>query len=132
MWEWLAENGCRPHILVDINAKGLQVPAHLRNREVLALNIAMHSTHNLQMGNLEITCGMTFNGAHASIVVPMDAIMAIYSPDAPANGVGYTFPIAAAPSGEAAHEVDISAPSADNTTAEATDKKRPPFLTVVK
>jgi stringent starvation protein B len=144
MYEWLADNGAgRIYIMVWLEHPGVKVPPHLvakaktdkRNYEIL--NISMNAAAHLKLDNLEITCSMRFNGAPYAIVVPVDAVKAIYSPDLP-NAGSMQFDVTR-PVTEADHaSLDMSKVTGDPPMAqdrpkdEPSDKKKPPFLSVVK
>jgi stringent starvation protein B len=95
MYDWLSDNNVRPHVMVELTHPKLQIPPHLRQaitkKKFEVFNISMNSTGDLHLGNEEITCKARFGGKLFCLVLPIDAIAAIYSPDEPMNGGGMQF-----------------------------------------
>jgi len=86
--EWILDNGQTPHLIVDINARGLEVPEQAIQDGKLVLNIAPQATRHLEMGNESITFQARFAGSPFNIFLPIDAVMAIYARE---NGQGMMF-----------------------------------------
>jgi stringent starvation protein B len=86
--EWIIDNGQTPHIIIDINGEGVDVPDQAIQDGKLVLNIAPQATRNLEMGNECITFQARFSGSPFNIYLPIDAVMAIYARE---NGQGMMF-----------------------------------------
>ena len=88
LYEWITDNGLTPHVLVDAEFDGVNVPDHAIQKGKVVLNIASDATENLLLGNEAITFKARFSGRPFQISVPMDAVIAIYARE---NGQGMMF-----------------------------------------
>ena len=86
--EWILDNGQTPHVIVDINAEGVDVPDQAIQDGKLVLNIAPQATRDLEISNEFISFQARFAGAPHDIFLPIDAVMAIYARE---NGQGMMF-----------------------------------------
>lgn len=113
--EWCVDQGLTPYLQVAVNEHCRVPREHVRDGHIV-LNVSMTATNQLLMGNDEISFQARFNGAVFSVLVPVDAVAAIYARE---NGQGMAFE--ATPSGEAGE-----APHAEPDAApEDTDPKPP-------
>jgi len=88
LYEWIADNGLTPHVLVDAAYDGVDVPDHAIQEGRIVLNIATGATENLQLENETIFFKARFSGKPYQITVPMGAVIAIYARE---NGQGMMF-----------------------------------------
>jgi stringent starvation protein B len=88
LYEWIADNGLTPHILVDAEVDGVNVPDHVIQKGKVVLNIADGATEQLMLDNEIIEFKARFSGNPYQIVVPMNAVIAIYARE---NGQGMMF-----------------------------------------
>ena len=88
LYEWITDNGLTPHVLVNAEADGVDVPPHVVQKGKVVLNIATSATEQLQLENDTIFFKARFSGKPYSIRVPMDAVIAIYARE---NGQGMMF-----------------------------------------
>lgn len=51
LYEWIADNGMTPHLLVDATRPGVQVPPHAVKDGKVVLNIAERAVAHLHMDN---------------------------------------------------------------------------------
>lgn len=123
IFQWISDNGMTPHLLVDVSVEGVQVPAeHVQNGKII-LNIAPMAVSGLVLGDDEVTFSARFSGSSRSIIIPVDAVLAIYAKE---NGQGMMF------------SEDDGAISADETDGDGDDpepdpdKPKRPSLRVVK
>jgi len=86
--EWILDNGLTPHIIVDAQAPGVEVPSTAQEDGRLVLNIAPRATRHLEMGNERFSFETRFAGTPHRVLVPVDAILAIYARE---NGQGMVF-----------------------------------------
>lgn len=86
--EWILDNGLTPHIIVDIQADGVAVPAQAIQDGKLVLNISPRATKGLEMANDSIHFEARFAGAAHRIYLPIESVMAIYARE---NGQGMMF-----------------------------------------
>lgn len=87
-YEWLLDNRLTPHLLVDITVKGIEVPIEFASDGKMVLNIVPQAVAYLKIGNEKIQFNASFNDVQHQVVVPMAAVLAIYSRE---NGVGTMF-----------------------------------------
>lgn len=143
MYEWIADNGARPHVLVDTTNPTVRVPPQCYEKTTgkpfELFNITMGATSDLKIDNDFITCSARFGGKSFNLVLPIDAIAAIYSPDAPIASGGMQFPHVlyrdrlqlTGPGPEETPAASAPTPSPSEPTP-PTAKERPSFLKVVK
>ena len=86
--EWILDNGLTPHIIVDVHAKGVQVPSQAIKDGKLVLNINPRATRNLNLGNDAVSFQARFSGTPHNILLPVEAVLAIYARE---NGQGMMF-----------------------------------------
>ena len=89
-YDWILDNDCTPHILVDATRKGVEVPGEYVKDGQIVLNISPTAVRALHMGNDVVTFDGRFGGEALTIVVPLDALMAIYARE---NGQGMVFEV---------------------------------------
>lgn len=88
LYEWINDNGLTPHILVNAELDGVDVPAHTIQKGKVVLNIAAGATEHLQLENDIISFKARFSGSPYQIGIPMEAVIAIYARE---NGQGMMF-----------------------------------------
>lgn len=108
MYEWIADNGMTPYILVDAAAPGVNVPKSAIKDGRVVLNIAARAVAQLELGKDRVRFMARFSGVSQAVEAPMSAILAIYAQE---NGQGMMFPTETTP------------PPPVDTTADPTAKK---------
>lgn len=89
VYQWALDNGLTPHILVDVDVVGTQVPqAHVDNGSIV-LNIHPHAVNELDLGNEWLLFSARFSGQVTAVEIPVTAVQAIFVKE---NGQGITFP----------------------------------------
>lgn len=88
LYEWIVDNKLTPHILVNAETAGLQIPSHAIRNGKLVLNISPTAVQQLDMNNDSLTCAARFSGHAMQVLVPIVAILAIYAQE---NGQGMMF-----------------------------------------
>ncbi|MEJ7745522.1 MAG: ClpXP protease specificity-enhancing factor [Luteimonas sp.] len=89
LYEWIAENGMTPHLLVDAMQPLVQVPSSAVKDGKVVLNIADRAVTRLELGNEAVTFTARFGGVSQSVLVPMGAVLAIYARE---TGQGMALP----------------------------------------
>jgi stringent starvation protein B len=89
LYEWIIDNNFTPHILVDDNMEGIDVPAGLSDGGRIVLNISPKAVRLLEIGNEYITFSARFSGKPCQLTIPVEATLAIYARE---NGRGMIFP----------------------------------------
>jgi stringent starvation protein B len=85
MYEWIVDNGCTPHLLVDATLAGVVVPRQYVDKGVIVLNVAPSAVRDLELGNEQVSFSARFAGTPQEIRVPVPAVQAIYARE---NGQG--------------------------------------------
>src|SRR3546814_20124953 len=78
LYEWIADNGMTPHVLVDATQAGVRVPPHTVKDGRVVLNIADRAVARLEMDNDSISFTARFGGVSHPVPVPISAVLAIY------------------------------------------------------
>ena len=97
LYEWILDNDCTPYILVDAAQHGVEVPREFVRDGQIVLNISPAAVRALVIDNEIITFDGRFGGEALTIIVPVDALMAIYARE---NGQGMVFEAAGEPEAE--------------------------------
>lgn len=85
--EWCADSSLTPYLAVQVSA-ATRVPREFVRDGQIVLNVSSDATHQLVLGNEEITFQTRFNGASFPVAVPVAAVVAIYARE---NGQGMAF-----------------------------------------
>ena len=88
LYDWISDNTMTPHILVDADHEGVDVPEQAVQKGKVILNIDRAAVHQLELGNDIVSFNARFSGHRYSVTVPVDAVLAIYSKE---NGQGMMF-----------------------------------------
>jgi len=122
IYQWIADNGMTPHLLVDVSVDGVLVPAeHVQNGKII-LNVAPMAVSSLILGDDEITFTARFSGKSQSIYIPIDAVLAIYAKE---NGQGMMF-------SDDDGAISAADDESDDDPEPDPDKPKRPSLRVVK
>ncbi|MDR2000976.1 MAG: ClpXP protease specificity-enhancing factor [Zoogloeaceae bacterium] len=93
IFEWCVDQGLTPYISVAVDA-GTRVPREFVKDGRIVLNISPDAASQLLLKNEAITFQARFNGVAFPVVVPMDAVAAVFAKE---NGQGLSFePVSAA------------------------------------
>ncbi len=120
--EWIVDNGMTPHMLVDTEVEGVDVPSAVIQNGKVILNTSPGAVQNLDIANEWLSMDARFSGKSEHIYVPVAAIIAVYAKE---NGQGMMF----------ADDTDQSPPKPDGTTTDSAlteAKSRNSHLKVVK
>jgi len=79
MHEWISDNLQTPHLIVDANHAGVDVPRQYVKDGRIVLNISHSATQDLHLGNETVGFRARFGGAPMIVTVPIDAVLGIYS-----------------------------------------------------
>lgn len=88
LYDWISDNAMTPHILVDADCEGVDVPEQAVQKGKVILNIDRAAVHQLELGNELVSFNARFSGRQYAVQVPVDAVLAIYSKE---NGQGMMF-----------------------------------------
>lgn len=117
LYEWIADNGLTPHLLVDATRPQVMVPSHAVKDGRIVLNVAQRAVAGLEMTNDLIRFSARFGGVSHTVSVPVSAVLAIYARE---NGQGMALP-------PEEGDVETAQDEAEGSAGAAT-----PFLEVVQ
>ncbi|MCH4871808.1 MULTISPECIES: ClpXP protease specificity-enhancing factor [Pseudomonas] len=126
LYEWIVDNDCTPHMLVNSDYPEVQVPAGFASDGQIVLNVSPTAVRDLHMDNEAVSFEGRFGGVPHTLYVPIPAIMGIYARE---NGEGMVFDLEEHLSGD--DEVEPH----DDGPPPGTEPPRPsgrPSLKVVK
>lgn len=127
--EWCTEQGFTPYLAVKVDAT-TRVPREFVKGGEIVLNVGLEATHQLLIGNAEITFQARFNGKTFPVVVPISRVAAIYARD---NGEGMAFEVAeSVAADDPAPQSSGAVPREVEAGAKATAKPGRPVLTRIK
>lgn len=89
LYQWLLDNDCTPHLLVNALLPGVEVPTRHVVDGKIVLNLAPRAVRDLLLADTEITFSARFGGQPMNLRIPMAAVVGIYAQE---NGAGMTFP----------------------------------------
>jgi stringent starvation protein B len=89
IYEWLADNGLTPQLVVDAGREGVEVPREYVKDGLIVLNVSPGAVRGLSLGNERIEFGARFAGTPRQISLPVGAVVGIHARE---TGVGMSFP----------------------------------------
>lgn len=127
-FDWILDNSCTPHIVVDAHKPNVVVPVQFVQDGQIVLNINPSAVAQFNMDNHEISFSARFGGQPMRVIVPINAVLAIYARE---NGEGTVFTTE-----EYDDESDNLVSQSDDIVpareSDKTEKKTAPFLKVIK
>ena len=116
IFEWCVDQGFIPYLTVAVDANTRVPREHVKEGQI-TLNVGPEAAHQLLLGNEEITFQARFNGAAFPVVVPIDAVAAIFARE---NGQGMAFEVVP----QSAESLDAATPAAAAPEAPVPGKPR--------
>lgn len=92
LYEWIVDNDCTPHMLVNADFRDVQVPQGFASDGQIVLNVSPSAVRHLHMDNDAVSFEGRFGGVPHSLFVPVGAILGIYARE---NGQGMVFDLEA-------------------------------------
>ena len=89
VYEWIADNGLTPQIVVDAQHEQVRVPTAYVREGKIVLNVSPTAVRGLSLGNERVEFSARFGGAPFDVFVPIGAVLAIMARE---NGTGMSFP----------------------------------------
>ncbi len=120
LYQWIEDNDMTPHVVVNARVPGVRVPPHTVKDGQVVLNIAQRAVARLEMGDDILSFSARFGGVSQHVVVPVDAVMAIYASE---TGQGMVLPQESAPTSEPSGVA--AEPAAPAAPAVATEQPQP-------
>src|SRR5256885_1802575 len=88
MHQWMSDSGHTPHVIVDAERAGTEVPKAYVKEGKIVLNLSPSATQRLKLGNEEIEFDARFAGVVHHVRFPVAAVMGIYARE---TGEGMVF-----------------------------------------
>jgi stringent starvation protein B len=88
MHEWMVDCGYTPHLIVDAQPEGVQVPREFVKEGRIVLNVSASATQALLIGPDLVEFNARFGGTSRHIRVPITAVLGIYARE---TGQGMVF-----------------------------------------
>ncbi|MGC6368715.1 ClpXP protease specificity-enhancing factor [Pseudomonas sp. K2I15] len=88
LYEWIVDNDCTPHMLVNSEFAAVQVPQGFASDGQIVLNVSPSAVRHLHMDNEAVSFEGRFGGVPHTLFVPIGAILGIYARE---NGQGMVF-----------------------------------------
>ena len=126
--EWCADQGFTPYLAVSADAT-TRVPRDFVKDGEIVLNVGLEATHQLLMGNEEITFQARFGGRSFPVVVPIGRVAAIYASE---NGEGMAFEVTDKSATDDAAAASSAPAPVEPSAATTPAKPGRPVLTRVK
>ncbi len=89
LYEWILDNSLTPHLLVDAEQGGVEVPRQFVENGRIVLNLAPRAVHALAIDNEQVAFEARFSGQPMQVRFPVQAVLAVYAKE---NGQGMIFP----------------------------------------
>ena len=89
VYEWIADNGLTPQIVVDAQHEQVRVPAACVRDGKIVLNVSSTAVRGLSLGNEWVEFSARFGGTPFDVLVPVGAVLAVMARE---NGTGMSFP----------------------------------------
>lgn len=88
IYDWIVDNHCTPHMVVDAGHPGVLVPQQHVSGGQIVLNVAPRAISNFSMDIHAVGFSTRFGGIPSEIYFPMTAVLGIYARE---NGQGLMF-----------------------------------------
>lgn len=88
IYDWAADNGYTPHLLVAADAPGVVVPREFVKEGRITLNICPMAVQGLVLSQDPITFSARFGGRPFEVQVPSGTVLAVFAKE---NGEGIVF-----------------------------------------
>ena len=107
--EWCVDSGFTSYLQVAVDSRTRVPREHVKDGQIV-LNLGPEATQQMMMGNEEISFQARFNGTAFQVLVPIDAVVAIYARE---NGQGMRFEVSAEASPDKQVD-DLTTPEPDS------------------
>ncbi len=88
MHQWMTDSGHTPHVIVDAERSGVEVPrAYVKDGKIV-LNVSFNAAQRLNLGNDWIELEARFAGVAQHVRFPVNAVLGIYARE---TGEGMVF-----------------------------------------
>lgn len=88
LYDWIIDNTMTPHLLVDAEFPGCEVPRQYVDEGRIVFNVNPAAVNSLTLGNEYVMFDARFGGSPMNVTIPVMAVLAIYARE---NGRGMVF-----------------------------------------
>jgi len=88
MHQWISDCGNTPHVIVDADRAGAEIPKAYVKEGKIVLNLSFTATQRLKLGNDDVEFDARFAGVVHHVSFPVAAVMGIYARE---TGEGMVF-----------------------------------------
>ena len=81
VYDWLLRSNLTPYLLVDADIEGVVVPGAYIEEGTIVLNLSADAVDDFEINDEGINFVATFSGDPWHIIVPLEAILALYDQD---------------------------------------------------
>ena len=85
---WLLDNECTPHVVIQTDLPGVEVPGEYVKNNKVVLNASPQAVHGFSLGPKGIEFDTRFGGVPRHIRAPAGAIVGVHARD---SNVGFEF-----------------------------------------
>ena len=117
--DWIVDNGCTPHIVLDTTCEGVNAPTEFAQENRLVVNVSGTAVRNFKLDPDGLEFDARFRGVSLHVSCPTGAIIGIYARE---NGEGMAFEV---------QKAEVSS-SNDETAADDETPNLPPHLRLLK
>ena len=121
IYEWIEDNNCTPHMLVNANIEGAVLPTQHVEDGRIVLNIRAQAVQGLDLGDEFILFNARFSGRPMEVYFPVSSVLAIYAKE---SGKGMVF--------DQENDTNDTPPAPPSPSPSVKKKPSRPVLTVVK
>jgi len=131
-YDWIIDNDCTPHIVVNAGLSGVEVPEEYVEGGQIVLNISLTAVQGLRLGEEAIEFQARFGGQVRRVYAPIHSVLAIYAKE---NGRGMVFAEEDSDPPPPPKDPDVDNQEEETGTNKGSGKRAPgsrPHLTIVK
>ncbi len=88
LYDWIVDNNCTPHVLVDATQPHVEVPRDYVKDGQIVLNVSPGAVVDLHLSNHGVSFNGRFGGRPMDVSFPVSAVLGIYARE---NGQGMVF-----------------------------------------
>jgi stringent starvation protein B len=88
MHQWISDCGNTPHVIVDADRAGTEIPRAYVKEGKIVLNLSFTATQRLKLGNDDVEFDARFAGVVHHVSFPVASVMGIYARE---TGEGMVF-----------------------------------------
>ena len=118
--DWIVDNQCTPHIVVDARVEGVEVPTEYIVDGLITLNVSGHAIRNFKLGPDGLFFDARFGGVSRQVDCPVGSIVGVYAKE---NRQGMAFEV---------ENADQAQATSGNNQSNGDKQDLPPYLRVVK